>query len=142
MLKTPSAMDGNESLANAKPNPKSGDSGCLAQEIANGYAAKRGVMLPTVVTQGLKYCNEKGQSVFVKAEMLPTPKAQDERHALHDRGRSNLGEEIAERYGDDSSLGSQLNPLFVAEMMGFPPAWTVLPFLGGGEKASKPTATQ
>lgn len=189
MLKTPSAMDGNESLANAKPNPKSGDSGCLAQEIANGYAIKRGLLptpisseiahparvkeqinkdrtslrerekgeagpngltdflmfnglIPTVVTQGLKYCNEKGQSVFVKAEMLPTPKAQDERHALHDRGRSNLGEEIAERYGDGSSLGSQLNPLFVAEMMGFPPDWTVLPFLAGDEKASKPTATQ
>ena len=28
---------------------------------------------------------------------------------------------------------SQLNPLFVAEMMGFPPDWTVLPFLLGDE---------
>lgn len=27
---------------------------------------------------------------------------------------------------------SQLNPLFVAEMMGFPPDWTVLPFQSGG----------
>lgn len=85
-------------------------------------------LIPTVVTQGLKYCNRKGQSAFVKAEMLPTPKAQDERHALHDRGRSNLGEEIAERYGDGSSMGSQLNPLFVAEMMGFPVEHTLTPF--------------
>lgn len=30
---------------------------------------------------------------------------------------------------------SQLNPLFVAEMMGFPPDWTVLPFQSGDQKA-------
>ena len=32
---------------------------------------------------------------------------------------------------------SQLNPLFVEDMMGFPPGWTTLPFLGrdGGRKA-------
>lgn len=29
---------------------------------------------------------------------------------------------------------SQLNPLFVAEMMGFPPDWTELPFLNGEKK--------
>lgn len=27
--------------------------------------------------------------------------------------------------------GSQLNPRFVAEMMGFPPDWSYLPFLTG-----------
>jgi hypothetical protein len=30
--------------------------------------------------------------------------------------------------------GSQLNPLFVAEMMGFPPDWTILPFQSGETK--------
>ena len=30
---------------------------------------------------------------------------------------------------------SQLNPQFVAEMMGFPPNWTELPFLSGETKA-------
>ena len=77
MLKTPSAMDSRESLATAKKNPTSGNSGCLAQEIANGYATKRGLLLPTVVTQGLKYCNEKGQSAFVNPQFLPTPRAMD-----------------------------------------------------------------
>lgn len=99
MLKTPSAMDANKSLATAKKNPTSGNSGCLAQEIANGYAAKM-------------------------------------------RGLSG------------TSQNSQLNPLFVAEMMGFPTDWTLVPFLdglrstndgdsaaGGAKSQSKPTAT-
>lgn len=193
-------------------------------------------LLPTVVTQGLKYCNEKGQSAFVNPQFLPTPNAaeaekytkklnassqmgmsltaravngllptplstevshpsknrqtqgkggqtmgsrkngesrpngiqdflmwhnliptclaQDCRHALHDRGRGKLGEEIAETFGDGTSQNSQLNPLFVAEMMGFPTDWTLAPFLdglrstndgdsvaGGAKCQSKPTAT-
>ena len=35
----------------------------------------------------------------------------------------------------------QLNPLFVAEMMGFPVNWTVLPFLPGGNSPSRDTGT-
>ena len=35
----------------------------------------------------------------------------------------------------------QLNPLFVAEMMGFPPSWTVLPFLSEEKSPSKDTET-
>jgi hypothetical protein len=36
---------------------------------------------------------------------------------------------------------SQLNPLFVAEMMGFPPNWTVLPFQSGEMNQSKDMET-
>lgn len=56
-------------------------------------------------------------------------------------GRSwNLVEQIAHKIGGGTS---QLNPLFVEEMMGFPPLWTTLPFLtaDGVRKLSKPTAT-
>ena len=35
----------------------------------------------------------------------------------------------------------QLNPLFVAEMMGFHTSWTVLPFLPGGSSPSRDTGT-
>ena len=35
----------------------------------------------------------------------------------------------------------QLNPLFVAEMMGFPTSWTVLPFLPGGSSPSRDMET-
>jgi hypothetical protein len=36
---------------------------------------------------------------------------------------------------------SQLNPLFVAEMMGFPANWTVLPFQSGETNQSKDMET-
>ena len=36
---------------------------------------------------------------------------------------------------NNSSKDSQLNPRFVAEMMGFPPNWTELPFQSGEQKA-------
>ena len=72
--------------------------------------------------------------------MLPTPKTQNSRHALKDRGKSNLGEEMSQ-WGQDNGIGSQLNPPFVAEMMGFPPNWTELPFLNGETNPSKPTET-
>jgi hypothetical protein len=39
--------------------------------------------------------------------------------------------------GYQTGKTSQLNPLFVAEMMGFPTDWTILPFQNGETKASK-----
>lgn len=68
--------------------------------------------------------------------LLPTPTARDW------KGAPTL--ENFERKGKNPQQGSlpdffaqtgrsfQLNPLFVAEMMGFPVSWTVLPFLPGG----------
>lgn len=67
--------------------------------------------------------------------LLPTPTARDW------KGASTL--ENLQKKGKKPHQGSlpdffaltgksfQLNPLFVAEMMGFPPDWTVLPFLPG-----------
>lgn len=52
MLKTPTTMDA--ASENMKSKGVSGCSGTLAQEIAQGYAQKRGLMLPTPETQGLK----------------------------------------------------------------------------------------
>ena len=40
-----------------------------------------------------------------------------------------------------SGKGSRLNPRYVAQMMGFPPDWTELPFRHGAASRSKPTAT-
>jgi hypothetical protein len=53
---------------------------------------------------------------LAKDGMLPTPIAQTSR-------------------GTPDSNSSQLNPRFVAEMMGFPVNWTELPFLSGEQKA-------
>jgi hypothetical protein len=55
--------------------------------------------------------------------ILPTPRVFAYKDSAMDRGKGNLGEV--------TGAGSQLNPRFVAEMMGFPPNWTELPFQNG-----------
>ena len=50
----------------------------------------------------------------------------------HNRPKANLAEQIAHKVGGGTS---QLSPLFVTEMMGFPLEYLVLPFLSeDGEK--------
>lgn len=72
------------------------------------------------------------------AGLLPIPTARDWKGP---QGRAyqgkvdDLGGIIRFRHG----MSGQLNPRFVAEMMGFPPDWTILPFLNGEKKVSIPT---
>ncbi|HLZ88097.1 MAG TPA: hypothetical protein VKQ52_12670 [Puia sp.] len=75
---------------------------------------------------------------YLAVGFLPTPTARDGKGGFragsyaflkrqeHARG-VNLHEELQRRTGKDF----QLSPLFVLEMMGFPPDWTALPFLPG-----------
>lgn len=67
--------------------------------------------------------------------MLLTPKCQEERgNCSKDRGKFNLTDEVA-RIWKPPGKTSQLSPLFVEEMMGFPKNWTASPFQSGDEKA-------
>jgi hypothetical protein len=50
-----------------------------------------------------------------------TPKAQDSRHALSDRGKGNLGEQVSGIHN-----GGKLNPPWVEWLMGWPIGWTDL----------------
>lgn len=66
--------------------------------------------------------------------MLPTPTA-----SCHNPGTAKDRKDGSPRTSELNHLcarligkTSLLNPLFVAEMMGFPPDWTVLPFQSGG----------
>ena len=164
LLKTPSAFDA--TVTSPKKNPVPGDSGSLAQEIMCGYAARRG-LLPTVQTQGLKQC-ENGKTVFMPLSLLPTPRASkitggdradfspslpglmlkgmlptpvtgDYRSGMQNRYGTNHTQQFNDTIAFQTGTTSQLNPLFVAEMMGFPVDWTVLPFQSGGINLSKPT---
>ena len=73
--------------------------------------------------------------------MLPTPIAQQERaNASIDRGKGNLSGEVATQFKIGGKT-SQLSPLFVEEMMGFPKNWTALPFQNGEGNQSKHTET-
>jgi len=77
-------------------------------------------------------------TTMARFNMLPTPMASD------------CGEKVTGLENQDSLVKmareatgqtSQLNPQFVLEMMGFPPNWTLLPFLGGETNQSKPEET-
>ena len=53
--------------------------------------------------------------------MWGTPKSQDSRHALRDRGKGNLGEQVSGLHN-----GGKLNPLWTEWLMGWPIGWTDL----------------
>lgn len=123
LLPTVTAIDAGSGRTNRSLSPGATIRPTLA------LAAKSG-MLPTVQTQGLKYCTPEGRTAFIPLNMLPTPTASDwQGPGGHRAGGDNLRTTISRRNpdGPDSLM---LNPLFVEDMMGFPSMWTVLPFLG------------
>jgi len=78
-------------------------------------------------------------------ELIPTPATRDykgarSQEALNQANR-NENNSLPD-YFSQTGKTSQLNPRFVAEMMGFPPDWTELPFQNGETNPSKPTETQ
>lgn len=84
-----------------------------------------------------------GMSGMAVKNMLPTPTAQDFRRRGPNSRQRGLPEAFPAEGAKRTGATSQLNPLFVEEMMGFPPGWTYFPFLtdDGGENQSRPTET-
>lgn len=77
---------------------------------------------------------------MMKRELLPTPTAISDSKGgctRSDPKRQNgtLANAVHGMMGEPGKT-SQLNPLFVAEMMGFPPDWTLRPFLKGSQSRS------
>lgn len=104
MLKTPTTMDA--ASENMKSKGVSGCSGTLAQEIAQGYAQKRGLMLPTPETQGLKV-NEGGKQKFIRLDLLPTPTAGE-------------GDKWTNTYNPNSQMGRSLSAMAACAMLPTP----------------------
>jgi len=121
-------------------------------------------LLPTPVVQGAqRKLNEDGRSLskagqsygvslqhLAKAGLLPTPTATDWKGAYPPTSinnhptRANMMRNIYAKVQDPKeyhSRNSQLNPRFVAEMMGFPENWTESPFQSGEMNPSKPMET-
>lgn len=81
-------------------------------------------------------------------QILPTPTTRDYKGAptiesIQKRGRNPMTNNLADCFAQTGKT-SQLNPLFVEEMMGFPLMWTTLPFLSqnGDRSQSKDTETR
>jgi hypothetical protein len=71
--------------------------------------------------------------------LLPTPTCQDSKQKENSPSQQHKTNELSIAVAGGSN--SQLNPRFVAEMMGFPPNWTEFPFLSGEQNQLKDTAT-
>jgi len=70
--------------------------------------------------------------------MLPTPQAQEGDKITGLENQDSITKRVREMTGQTS----QLNPQFLAEMMGFPTDWTELPFQSGEQNQSKDTVMQ
>lgn len=81
----------------------------------------------------------RGLTAMSCSGLLPTPTAMDSKTGTPKESNtynrdSDLKHFVARRAGQTS----QLNPLFVGEMMGFPLDWLTLPFQNGEQRALKP----
>jgi hypothetical protein len=164
LLKTPSAMDSySENLT--KKEQKFGNSGTLAQEVQSGFIYQRGLLPTPRASEGGAFKDENGQmkpsgisamaimgllptptamdstnaTATMSMGMLPTPTCQDAKQKENSPSQQHKLQELAIRVA--GGTGSQLNPQFVLEMMGFPPDWTELPFLSGETNQSKQPET-
>jgi hypothetical protein len=122
LLPTPQAIDGNgtgrelrlKKDCNRDPNQPGSWRGDLKD-----YAIQGMLPTPTAASDAKGGCTR------------PNQKRQNDTlaHAMHEATHGQPGKT------------SQLNPLFVLEMMGFPPDWTELPFLNGETNQSKQQET-
>ena len=109
LLPTPTALDKAGGRINRSPSPGA------AQRPTLALAARKGLLPTPCAKEATKYTKTfnpnsqmgKGLTALACCEMLPTPAARKK----------------------TSGKTSQLNPLYVEEMMGFPSMWTALPFL-------------
>lgn len=86
-------------------------------------------------------------ALAAKRGILPTPTVNDATNSSlpksQVRRKSGIASMIVkEGINEKNGMTSRLNPLYVAEMMGFPVDWTVLPFLHGAENQSNHTEMQ
>lgn len=149
LLPTPNAMDfphkGMEINERGRRNPKKGktDHSLGLEDMA--MASQLPTPCASEATKFTKKFNPnsqmgKGLTALAVNGLLLTPTATDAVRAnmkmqtlkKHNKENANLAEQIAHKVGGGTS---QLNPLFVEEMMGFPLMWTALPFLSpSGDK--------
>jgi hypothetical protein len=150
MLPTPNAAEGYKSAKTYNPKSQMGSS--LSAMAGSGMLPTPTAMDSTNATATMKSTQVKEGSMHsvtltraLSMGMLPTPVAGEYR----DTGEAvktgnfkqmNLTRTIAKDNPEWTGKTSQLNPRFVAEMMGFPHNWTELPFQSGEQNQSKDTA--
>jgi len=107
MLPTPNAMDGARGLN------------------ANTTKYERGRFVRTSKTTGTRYGASLGMAAMTG--MLPTPTKSD--YQVRYKTDNWKGNDLPSTINDIMGSKLNLNPPFVLEMMGFPPDWTIEPYL-------------
>ena len=103
-------------------------------------------LLPTpVASEGYKLRggeteNQMSLTKMMRQGILPTPAAND--CQMRYQTENWRGDDLVSTINEIHGTRSHLSPHFVMEMMGFPPNWTLSPFLNGETNPSKPEATQ
>jgi hypothetical protein len=94
-----------------------------AMKYRTQYRESRGhnTVQPGNLAEQVMYSGDIPCKDMKKPTMWGTPKAQDSRHALRDRGKGNLGEQVSGLHN-----GGKLNPLWTEWLMGWPIGWTDL----------------
>lgn len=142
LLPTPTALDKGGGRINKSLSPNAAERPTLALAARKGLLPTPTAMEATKFTKTINPKSQMGQGLTALAVngLLLTPSATDGLRSTmtmdslksHNKENANLAEQIAHKVGGGTS---QLNPLFVEEMMGFPLMWTALPFLSqSGDK--------
>jgi hypothetical protein len=102
--------------------------GCLSEQVQwsqdgppIGYMTRDKFPTPLASDWKPRGPNSKQQGLAEVVKMWGTPKSQDSRHALRDRGKGNLGEQVSGLHN-----GGKLSPLWTEWLMGWPIGWTDL----------------
>ena len=154
LLPTPKATEIEERYNDWKERmAKSGNPKNTGKTTCNiGTMAVSG-MLPTPATRDYKDTMNgrdapsigltRGYSLGQKINsLLPTPTCNDSQNSSLPPSQGNRADSIVKRIVSENPQAGetqQLNPAFVGEMMGFPPYWTLCPFIQGGTKIDEPT---
>ena len=142
LLPTPTALDKGGGRINKSLSPNAAERPTLALAARKGLLPTPTAMEATKFTKTINPNSQMGQGLTALAVngLLLIPSATDGLRSTmtmdslksHNKENANLAEQIAHKVGGGTS---QLNPLFVEEMMGFPLMWTALPFLSpSGDK--------
>jgi hypothetical protein len=141
LLPTPTALDKGGGRINKSLSPNAAERPTLALAARKGLLPTPCSIEATKFTKTINPNSQMGQGLTALAVngLLLTPSATDGLRSTmtidlksHNKENANLAEQIAHKVGGGTS---QLNPLFVEEMMGFPLMWTALPFLSpSGDK--------
>lgn len=142
LLPTPTALDKGGGRINKSLSPNAAERPTLALAARKGLLPTPCSIEATKFTKTINPNSQMGQGLTALAVngLLLTPSATDGLRSTmtmdslksHNKANANLAEPIAHKVGGGTS---QLNPLFVEEMMGFPLMWTALPFLSpSGDK--------